>query len=169
MLEMIFRNVRNLATLRFWDFEYVSYNQRYREDAAGPILNKVGQFLAQPTIRALITQKSPKLDCKKAIEGGYVVVVNLAKHLAGEEPANLLGSLFISHLYQSLLEVRNPVHLYVDEFQSLGTYVLATMLSEGRKYGRHLTLAHQFLNQIPDAIRSSILGNVGRSHSSAAW
>ena len=40
---------------------------------------------------------------------------------------------------------RVPCHLYVDEFQDFVTDSVASMLSEARKFGLHLTLANQTL------------------------
>ena len=52
-------------------------------------------------------------------------------------------------------------HLYADEFQSFATDSFALILSEARKYGLTLTLAHQYLDQLPDQLRSAVFGNVG--------
>jgi hypothetical protein len=35
------------------------------------------------------------------------------------------------------------------------------ILSEARKYGLTLTIAHQYLNQLSDELRSVVFGNVG--------
>jgi len=53
--------------------------------------------------------------------------------------------------------------VYVDEFQHFVTDSLATMLSESRKFGLGLTLAHQYLAQLTPAIRDAVLGNIGTS------
>ena len=52
-------------------------------------------------------------------------------------------------------------HLYADEFQSFATESFALILSEARKYALTLTLAHQYLDQLPDRLRSAVFGNVG--------
>ena len=52
-------------------------------------------------------------------------------------------------------------HLYADEFQSFATDSFALILSEARKYGLTLTLAHQYLDQLPDQLRSAVFGNAG--------
>ncbi len=52
-------------------------------------------------------------------------------------------------------------HFYADEFQSFATDSFALILSEARKYGLTLTLAHQYLDQLPDPLRSAVFGNAG--------
>jgi len=47
----------------------------------------------------------------------------------------------------------------VDEFQNFTTLMLANMMSELRKYGVGLTLAHQHLHQLEPDIRHAVLGN----------
>lgn len=162
------RNIKDRSVRDFWTREFPSYNDRYREDAQGPILNKVGQLLASPKLRAILCQPQPRFDLALAIEKNQIVIVNLAKGLVGDEPANLLGSLFISHLKSIAMAragqteaERTPFRLYVDEFQSFGSLVFAQLLSEARKYGAQLVLAHQFTEQLDKRVRAAILGNAG--------
>ena len=56
---------------------------------------------------------------------------------------------------------RRVFHLYADEFQSFATESFALILSEARKYGLALTVAHQYLDQLPDELRAAVFGNVG--------
>jgi Helicase HerA, central domain len=56
---------------------------------------------------------------------------------------------------------RPDFHLYVDEFQSFATSGFSLILSEARKYGLTLTLAHQYLDQLPDGLREAVFGNAG--------
>jgi GTPase SAR1 family protein len=160
--------IQDPALREFWTAEYPSYNDRYREDAMGPILNKVGQFLASPPIRFMLSQTHPRFDFAQAMGRGQIVLVNLAKGLIGDEPANLLGSLLIAHIKTTALaraalppEARRDFHLIVDEFQSFGTTVFADILSEARKYGLTLAIAHQFTEQLRPEIRAAVLGNAG--------
>lgn len=56
---------------------------------------------------------------------------------------------------------RTPFFLYVDEFHSFSTSALAGMLSEVRKYGLGLVLAHQHIQQTDPDVFEAIRGNVG--------
>jgi hypothetical protein len=56
---------------------------------------------------------------------------------------------------------RKPLYLYVDEVHNFLTPSFADILSEARKYGLSLILAHQHLEQLDEKVRSAIFGNVG--------
>jgi hypothetical protein len=56
---------------------------------------------------------------------------------------------------------RRVFHLYADEFQSFATDSFAIILSEAREFALTLTLSHQYLEQIPDRLRSAVFGNTG--------
>jgi len=79
-----------------------------------------------------------------------------------------LGSLVVSKLFltamsRSNVQVteRTPFTVYIDEFQSFASENFAHTLSEMRKFGLHLVLAHQYLAQLPLQLKSAVFGNVG--------
>jgi type IV secretory pathway TraG/TraD family ATPase VirD4 len=45
---------------------------------------------------------------------------------------------------------RTPFYLFLDEFQHLVTKDMCEILDGGRKFGLHLILAHQHLNQLKE-------------------
>jgi hypothetical protein len=160
--------VRDPITKRFWIGEYPQYDDRYRAEAAGPILNKVGQLAASPALRVIIGQHAPKFNLAHAMENRGILIANLAKGRVGEQAANLLGSLLVSHLQLVAMarsdqapEKRIPFFAHIDEFQSFGTDAFASLLSEARKFAAHFCLANQFLEQIDASVRAAVLGNAG--------
>ena len=56
---------------------------------------------------------------------------------------------------------RTDFYLYVDEFQNVVTQTFENILSEARKYGLNLTIAHQFVGQIIQRVHQAVLGNCG--------
>lgn len=161
-------HVRDPIVLRFWAGEYPSYNERYRAEAAGAILNKAGQFAASPSLRAILGQHTPKFDLAHTMQHRGILVANLAKGTVGEQAANLLGSLLISYLQLVAMgrsaqppENRVPFFAHVDEFQSFGTEAFASLLSEARKFAAHFCLANQYIDQLDQPVRASVLGNAG--------
>lgn len=54
-----------------------------------------------------------------------------------------------------------PFFLYIDEFQTFTTLVVADMLSELRKFSVGMALAHQYLHQLEPNVRHAVLGNAG--------
>jgi type IV secretory pathway TraG/TraD family ATPase VirD4 len=57
--------------------------------------------------------------------------------------------------------IKKAFFLFVDEFQNFVPENFSLILSEARKYGLCLTLAHQYLGQLDEKLREAILGNVG--------
>jgi len=105
---------------------------------------------------------------RSLMDEGRVLLVNLSKGQLGEDSALVLGSLIVSTLglaafsrADSPAASRRPFFIYIDEFQSFTTLMLANMMSELRKYGVGLTLAHQHLHQLEPDIRHAVLGNAG--------
>jgi hypothetical protein len=54
-----------------------------------------------------------------------------------------------------------PFYVYLDEFQNVVTDSIAAILSEARKYKLSLNMTHQYMDQLPDFIKSAVFGNVG--------
>jgi hypothetical protein len=80
----------------------------------------------------------------------------------GDEPAAILGAIIINAFKQAADAVgdpHRPYRLYIDEFQNFGTSIISTILSESRKRGLFLTLAHQFISQLDEEIQDAVLGN----------
>jgi len=60
-----------------------------------------------------------------------------------------------------LEDSRRDFYLFIDEFQNFTTDAFTSLLAEARKYRLCLTLAHQYVEQLPPEIRRAIFGNVG--------
>ena len=56
---------------------------------------------------------------------------------------------------------RRDFFLFIDEFRNFTTDSFATILAEARKYRLCLSLSHQYIDQLPLAVRQAVLGNVG--------
>jgi len=100
------------------------------------------------------------------MDDGMILLVNVSKGRLGEDSALLLGSLVVSTLGLAAFSraedgagSRRPFFLYLDEFQNFTTLMLANMMSELRKYGVGLILAHQYLHQLDPDIRHAAFGN----------
>jgi hypothetical protein len=139
-----------------------------RAEAVAPILNKVGQIAASPHLRLILGQVAPRLDLQLTMNNRRILIANLAKGTIGEQAANLLGSLLVSHLQLIAMErgslppyERIPFFVHVDEFQTFSSDAFASLLSEARKFGLHFCLANQYTDQLPHAVRSALIGNAG--------
>lgn len=155
------------ALRRFWQL-FDSWSDGERIQAIGPVLNKVEAFMGRTPIRLILGQ-SKGLQFADVLQRRTVLLVSLAKGTLGAETANLLGSLMMSSLWQATLaritipaERRQPVMAYADEAQELVrlSIPLADILAQARGLGLSMTLAHQYLTQLPDAVKAAVLGTV---------
>jgi len=158
--------IRNETVRRFLRHEFEQYHYRQKADAVAPIQNKIGALLADPTLYRILVSPKRDIRVRSLMDEGRVLLVNLAKGRLGEDSSTLLGSLIVSTLglaafsrAESPAGTRRPFFIYVDEFQTFTTLMLANMMSELRKYGVGLTLAHQYMHQLEPDIRHAVLGN----------
>jgi energy-coupling factor transporter ATP-binding protein EcfA2 len=169
--KFIVSNVTDPTVRDFWMNEYANYTERFAADAAPAIQNKIGQFVANPLIRNIIGQQKTSFDLRDIMDNKKILIVNLSKGKVGEGNANLIGSLLITKIYLAAmsradsgpyeLEKLPPFYFYVDEFQNFANESFASILSEARKYNLALTVAHQYIDQMTDDVKSAVFGNVG--------
>lgn len=164
-------NITDPSVRSFWVDEYAKYTDKFAAEAAPAIQNKVGQFVANPLVRNIIGQAKSSFDIRKMMDEKKILIINLSKGRIGESNANLLGSMLVTKIYLAAMSRADlnekemakaaPFYLYVDEFQSFANESFADILSEARKYKLNLTIAHQYIEQMPEEVRSAVFGNVG--------
>src|ERR1700704_6199577 len=130
-----------------------------RDHPLSPILNKIGEIAASDISRFLC-DRQPTIGFERILAEKLILIVNLSKPTLGDEAAAIAGSLITTTLRAALLRRPAPCSLYADEFQTYGTSLFASMLSEMRKFGLKMVLAHQFISQIHPSLQKAILGNV---------
>ncbi|HZS53840.1 MAG TPA: type IV secretion system DNA-binding domain-containing protein [Bryobacteraceae bacterium] len=164
----IARSLKNEPVKRFLEQEFERFSFGYRADGIAPIQNKVGAFLADPTLNRILTAPEIDLHLRKIMDEGKVLLVNLAKGRIGDDSSSLLGGLLVTTIGLAAYsradippEKRRDFFVYIDEFQSFTTLAVANMLSELRKYRVGFTVAHQYLHQLEPDVRHAVLGNAG--------
>ena len=152
----------------FWSSEYDKYSAWVRSSAISPILNKIGQFLASIPLRNIVGQRNNTFKLRTVMDEKKILIVNLAKGRIGEDNCSLLGAMLVTRMQLAAMSRanlpesrRHSYYLYVDEMHNFITLSFADVLSEARKYGLSLTLAHQYIEQLDSEIRAAVFGNVG--------
>lgn len=151
----------------FWQ-RYNNMSESERTSVIGPTLNKVDAFTSRTPIRLLLGQ-GIGIDLRTIFREQRIVLVSLDKGQLGGETTNLLGALTVASLWQATLaqaavpvSKRRPAFAYLDEAQDIVRLEvsMADMLAQARGYGLGITLANQYVAQLPEAVRAAILGTV---------
>jgi hypothetical protein len=161
----ILKTVRDPEVAYFWEREFTLL----RGKPQAPILTRLDTFLRPKPIRYMVAQSNSRLDLRKAMDEGKVILCRLSHGAIGEENAYLLGTLLVSKLHQVAMsrqdvaeEKRRPFYLYIDEFHHFVTESMASILSGARKYRLGLVLAHQDLRQLQSRsadVTASVIAN----------
>ena len=157
------KNVSDPSILYYWQKEY----PLLKTNSIGPILTRLDTFLRPKSIRNMVIQQKG-IDFEALFDSNKIVLLKLSQGLIGTENSYLLGSLILSKIHQAIFRRqqksnRNPIMLYLDEFQNFITPSIKEMLSGIRKYNVGLTLSHQDLQQLQredSELLNSVLGNI---------
>ncbi len=169
--EKVVENITDMSVKSFWVDEFAKYTDRFAAEATPAIQNKIGQFTSNPLIRNIVGQPKSSFDIRELMDERKIVIINLSKGRVGEVNAQLLGSMIVTKIYlaamsradadEATLAKLPNFYLFVDEFQSFANESFADILSEARKYKLNLTITHQYIDQMPEEVRSAVFGNVG--------
>jgi len=162
----------NGDVVRFWKFEAAQMSGDWSlPNMSGYITSKFAQFIQNDYIRPIITQQKSAFNFREVMDTKKILLVKLSKGIIGDLNGNLLGMIIIQKILTAAFsraevsaEERKTLpslYLYIDEFQNFATDDIESILSEARKYGLGMTIAHQFIKQIPEKIIHAIFGNVG--------
>lgn len=160
---------RNVVVNSFWrDVAEKTGGEHSLQNMVAYITSKFDTFLSNEIMRPIIGQRQSAFKMRDVMDQCKILLVNLSKGRLGELNSYLLGLVIVGKLLMAAFsrvdlpeEKRQDFFLYIDEFHNFTTSSIATILSEARKYKLNLTIAHQFIGQLPDEIRKAVFGNVG--------
>lgn len=162
----------------FWEKEMAKTSDFHKSEMLGYLISKVGRFVENTMIRNIVGQPKSSFNFREVMDGGKILLVNLAKGKVGEMNAKLLGLILVSKIQMAAMsradipeDQRRDFYLYVDEFQNFITDAFSSILSEARKYRLNLIIGHQFLGQLEQGagvqgagskdLRDAVFGNTG--------
>jgi hypothetical protein len=142
--------------------------------------SKFSPLVRSYLVRNFVGEASSGLRIPDYLNSGSAVLIRLSKGVMGEMQMRLVGMLLLAKIKAVVFSrqtqeeaLRRPVMFYADEFQNFVFEGFQTLLSEARKYGLGLILAHQYLAQMMQSrfqlygsggglgLLDAILGNVG--------
>ena len=150
----------------FWDW-YESLTPAGQAQAVGPVLSRLRAVLLRRFPRQVLSAATSSFDMARVLDGG-LLLARVPKGALGEDTARLLGSLVVAKVWLAAQQrarlpepARRDASLYVDEAHNFLNlpYRLEELLPEARGYRLSLTLAHQFLAQLPRELREAVSAN----------
>lgn len=158
-------NRTTLNTVRTYFEHEFPKTERGVHQWIAPVLNKLGTMLFDPDVSVMFAGKNT-LDFRSLIDHQMILLVNLPKGILSEGLSSLVAALLVGLLQKAALSRadsshRSAFYLYLDEFQHYTTDNITDVLTESRKYRLSLTLAHQYLDQVPAEIKQAVLNTAG--------
>ena len=150
----------------FWSW-YDDLSGPARAQVTAPLMNKLRGFLLRPFVRAALAGGPSTVDMDQVLDGG-ICLVRIARDALGTETAQLMGSIVVARTWQAATRraripqgQRQDAELYLDEAHNFLNlpYPLEDMLAEARGYRLAMTLAHQYLRQLPKELEEGISTN----------
>jgi len=163
----VVKKITDPVVKKFWTHEYGKLTPQQRNETAGPILNKVWQFLSSTILRNVLGQPKNSFSMRWAMDNKKIIIVNLSKWKIWEDASSLLWAMMVTKFQldamsraDMLEKDREDFYLYVDEFQNFATDSFSTILSEARKYKLNLVMANQYIDQMTEEVRWAVFWNV---------
>ncbi|MCX6811045.1 MAG: type IV secretion system DNA-binding domain-containing protein [Candidatus Berkelbacteria bacterium] len=160
--------VKDPVVRSFWEKQMAKTSDFHKSEMLNYFTSKFGRFMTNDMMRNIIGQPKSAFDFREVMDGKKILLCKLSKGLIGEINAFLLGMIIVSKIaigafsrQDQTEDERTPFYLYVDEFQNFITDVFSTILSESRKYKLSLQITNQYIAQLDDKIRDSVIGNAG--------
>lgn len=128
------------------------------------IARRLYGVLQVPAFDRMFSAPTNKLDMFEAIQNGRIVLINTSKALLKNDASALFGRYMIALAMRAVFErvavtKHDPAFLIVDEAAEYFDENLETLLSQARKYNMGVLFAHQHLDQLSPALRSSVAAN----------
>ncbi|MFN8140408.1 MAG: helicase HerA-like domain-containing protein [Fimbriimonadales bacterium] len=131
-----------------------------------PVLNKLTPLFALPVMRRLLGRGESIKISKLLDQPGKIVLISLGYERL-HSAALLVGGLLVAAIQGGVFartaipeQGRNPVSMYVDEFENLASSAFEQVIAEGRRFKLSLTLSHQNVAQLPTKLHQCIRNNV---------
>ncbi len=159
---------KNPMIAQFWENAVKTTGEQSLANFVPYITNKFDVFLSNEIMRPVVAQEKSAFNMRQIMDEKKILLVNLSKGRLGDINSSLIGLVLVGKILMAALSRVDtpqgqlaPFYLYIDEFQNITTDSIATILSEARKYGLSLNIAHQFIAQLEDGIKDAVFGNAG--------
>jgi DNA-binding MarR family transcriptional regulator len=138
--------------------------QKLEETTYISALSRLEEYATNPLLKKLFSRDS----IENVLEPGNIIIVNSANYKLGSKNQFLLIAGWIYKLWYAALiraklrQKRVPILTIIDEFEVISDLsIIEIILSQARKFGMHVILAHQHVGQLSNEMLRSIFNNTG--------
>lgn len=119
------------------------------------VINRLSRLLKPKVIQGIVGSRQTTVPFEEVLDGDTMLIVSLPSERLTPARCNFIGAMVLCALADRVFArtVTREVprlHLYLDEYQRFATSTTAELLTQGRKYGVGVTLAHQGRGLIGD-------------------
>ncbi len=141
------------------------FSQREAADIASWAASKFEDLFTSSMSQRLVGSIGEGVDVSTLVADNSQVVVTLDQSALSNLEAGLLGHVVLAGCIDAAFDrgtnAQDLFSVYVDEIHSFPARNLARGLSEGRKFGLGLVLAHQTLSQLDSSMFHTMVGHCG--------
>lgn len=131
------------------------------------LVSKLQTLASDGRVARVVDTDESSLSIDDAIRAGSILSVRCPVGWLGLPATRMLSQIIISRLVGvagrrfevSGVDRRQPISVYIDEWALVAQAPIQRLLAEGRKYGLHLTIANQNLQQVDRPMQ--VAANVG--------
>ncbi len=162
LAQALFDRLKNPDLKAFWDNDIFSNRSSDLQEVVAWVTSKFTGFAMNPALRGMLETGADSFDPAEAVRTRRIVLVDLAKGQVGITGARILGMLYLLRYWAAALAdpVDEPTTLFIDEAGSFSSVPLAAILSEGRKFGLGVVMAHQYMSQLQGGLGDAVQGSV---------
>ena len=147
----------------FFATEYDT-NRQYIESRQA-ILRRIYSLLENDTFAAMFTSRENKVNLEREIYQKKVILIDTAKSVLTGATFKVFGRFFIAQIARAIFNRSQPyphrVYIYIDEAQEYFSDedLLVELFTQARKYNVGITIAFQYLGQLPDKVARAVMAN----------
>jgi len=130
------------------------------------IARRLYGVLQVPAFNRMFGAQDNRLDMFDILQSGKICLVHTAKNLLKTDASSLFGRYIIAQVLHAAFErvavpvnQRPPAYLLIDEAGEFCDPLFDNLLREVRKFRLGVTLAFQYVDQLPSSVRSSVFSN----------
>jgi Type IV secretion-system coupling protein DNA-binding domain len=157
-------NVADPTVRQFWHTQYDNLGPHEQYRRVQPLLGRLeALFMGRSLVRNIVGQRQNTTSFRNVMTNKQIVFIKLPSKTIAQD-ARLIGTILLAQISAAVFSFANTpeaqrpgVSLYVDEFQHFATSDFSELLTEGRKFGMRVTVAHQYRNQLPSFLQASTM------------